>query len=52
MKLKKPYNFGMTINSNTDLESYLIKLEKFERRSKKIFFDSIANQLNEITKGA
>ena len=52
MKLKNLYNFGMTINSGTDLESYLIELEKFERQSKKIFFDSIAKKLNEITKGA
>ena len=49
MKLKNPYNFGMTINSDTDLERYLIQLEKFERHSKKIFFSSMANKLNKIT---
>jgi len=51
MKLKNPYNFGMSIYNNASLENYLIQLEKFERHSKKIFFNSMANKLNEITNG-
>ena len=49
MKFKKGCNFGISIYNDSSLENYLIELEKFERRSKKIFFDSIAKKLKSIS---
>jgi len=49
MKFKKGYKLGMSIYNEASLENYLIELEKFERRSKKIFFDSTAKKLKSIS---